>query len=60
VGRVSTETAQKLGIARGDMLAVKSPQGTLELPAYVSPTLHPGAVAIPLGHRYTPYQQRLQ
>ena len=38
------------------MLAVKSPQGTLELPAYVSPTLHPGAVAIPLGHRYTAYQ----
>ena len=38
------------------MLAVKSPQGTLELPAYVSPTLHPGAVAIPIGHRYAPYQ----
>src|SRR4030095_3273605 len=55
---VSEETAKKLGIARGDMLSVKSPQGTLELPAYVSPTLHPGAVAIPLGHRYASYQQR--
>src|SRR5262249_3710481 len=54
---VSEETAQKLGIARGDMLSVKSPQGILELPAYVSPTLHPGAVAIPLGHRYASYQQ---
>jgi anaerobic selenocysteine-containing dehydrogenase/Fe-S-cluster-containing dehydrogenase component len=54
---VSEETAKKLGIARGDMLAVKSSQGTLELPAYVSPTLHPGAVAIPMGHRYASYQR---
>src|SRR5215467_3167020 len=54
---VSEETAKKLGIAHGDLLSVKSPQGTLELPAYVSPTLHPGAVAIPMGHRYAAYQQ---
>src|SRR5881296_383252 len=54
---VSTETARKLGIAQGDMLAVKSPQGSLELPAYISPTLHPATVAIPLGHRYAPYQR---
>src|SRR5438876_8062942 len=39
------------------MLAVKSPHGGLELPAYISPTLHPGTVAIPLGHRYSPYQR---
>ena len=54
---ISTDTAKKLGVVQGDMLAVKSPQGTLELPAYVSPTLHPSAVAIPMGHRYTPYQR---
>jgi molybdopterin-containing oxidoreductase family iron-sulfur binding subunit len=54
---VPTETARKLGIAQGDMLAIKSPHGSLELPAYVSPTLHPAAVAIPLGHRYAPYQR---
>jgi anaerobic selenocysteine-containing dehydrogenase/Fe-S-cluster-containing dehydrogenase component len=54
---VPTETAKRLGIAQGDMVSVKSAHGSLELPAYVSPTLHPGAVAIPLGHRYTPYQQ---
>jgi molybdopterin-containing oxidoreductase family iron-sulfur binding subunit len=54
---VPTETARKLGIAQGDMLAVTSPQGSLELPAYLSPTLHPAAVAIPLGHRYAPYQR---
>jgi len=39
------------------MLAIKSPHGGLELPAYISPTLHPGTVAIPLGHRYSPYQR---
>src|SRR5947209_8191370 len=54
---ISTDTARKLGVAQGDMIAVKSPQGTLELPAYISPTLHPSAVAIPMGHRYTPYQR---
>src|SRR5439155_36330 len=54
---VPEETAKKLGVAQGDMLAVKSPHGGLELPAYISPTLHPGTVAIPLGHRYSPYQR---
>src|SRR2546426_10200872 len=54
---VPAETARKLGIAQGDMLGIKSPQGSLELPAYISPTLHPSAVAIPMGHRYTPYQR---
>src|SRR5580765_836639 len=54
---ISTETAAKLGVTRGDMVAVKSSQGTIELPAYISPTLHPSAVAIPMGHRYAAYQR---
>ena len=54
---IPAETAGKLGIAQGDMLAIKSPQGSLELPAYISSTLHPGAIAIPMGHRYAPYQR---
>src|SRR5213594_3458526 len=54
---IPAETAGKLGIAQGDMLAIKSPQGSLELPAYSSSTLHPGAIAIPMGHRYAPYQR---
>jgi molybdopterin-containing oxidoreductase family iron-sulfur binding subunit len=52
---VATETATRLGIAAGDVVRVTSPHGALELPAYVSPSLHPGAVAIPLGHRYAAY-----
>src|SRR5207302_8252698 len=54
---ISTDTARKLGVVQGDMIAVKSAQGTLELPAYISPTLHHSAVAIPMGHRFTPYQR---
>ena len=54
---INTETAAKLGVTRGDVVAVTSPHGTIELPAYISPTLHPSAVAIPIGHRYAPYQR---
>jgi anaerobic selenocysteine-containing dehydrogenase/Fe-S-cluster-containing dehydrogenase component len=52
---IAAETAATLGIARGDVVRVTSPHGSIELPAYVSPTLHPQAVAVPIGHRYAPY-----
>jgi anaerobic selenocysteine-containing dehydrogenase/Fe-S-cluster-containing dehydrogenase component len=52
---VSTETARKMGIANGDVIRVTSPHGAVELPAYVSASLHPGAVAVPIGHRYAPF-----
>ena len=52
---IAEETAKSLGIARGDILKVSSPHGAIELPAYPTPTLHPKAVAIPIGHRYARY-----
>ncbi len=52
---VPVESARKLGIDTGDVVRVTSPHGTIELPAYVSPTLHGQAVAIPIGHRYARY-----
>jgi molybdopterin-containing oxidoreductase family iron-sulfur binding subunit len=55
---VPAEVASKQGITNGDVLRVTSPQGSVELPAYVSPSLHPKAVAIPIGHRYAPYHVR--
>jgi molybdopterin-containing oxidoreductase family iron-sulfur binding subunit len=55
---VPTDTASKLGVAPGDVVRVTSPQGAIELPAYVSPSLHPGAVAVPMGQRYAPYHAR--
>jgi anaerobic selenocysteine-containing dehydrogenase/Fe-S-cluster-containing dehydrogenase component len=53
---VPAEAASKLGIARGDVVRVSSPHGSIELPAYVSTALHPGVVAVPIGQRYAPYQ----
>ncbi len=53
---VPAEAAAKLGISRGDVVKVSSPHGSIELPAYVSTSLHPGVVAIPTGQRYAPYQ----
>jgi molybdopterin-containing oxidoreductase family iron-sulfur binding subunit len=52
---VPADVAGRLEIRQGDVVRVTSPHGALELPAYVSPTLHPGAVAIPIGQHYAPY-----
>src|SRR5439155_264180 len=52
---IAAETATALGITRGDVVRVTSPHGAIELPAYPTPTLHPKAVAIPIGHRYARY-----
>jgi molybdopterin-containing oxidoreductase family iron-sulfur binding subunit len=53
---VPVEAATKLGITQGDVVKVTSPHGAIELSAYVSASLHPGVVAIPVGQRYAPYQ----
>ncbi len=55
---VPSAVAERLGVSTGDVLRVTSPHGAIELPAYVSATLHPSAVAIPVGHRYAPYHAR--
>ncbi|MBI2554925.1 MAG: molybdopterin-dependent oxidoreductase, partial [Candidatus Rokubacteria bacterium] len=50
---VPAETAKKLGLRGGDLVRVASPHGAVELPAYISDSLHPGAVAIPIGQGHT-------
>jgi molybdopterin-containing oxidoreductase family iron-sulfur binding subunit len=57
---VPADAAARLGIGQGDVVRVTSPHGVVELPAYVSSSLHPGTVAIPIGHRYAPYHLRLK
>src|SRR6185436_1801947 len=49
------ETAQRLGIDRGDILEVKTAQGTVTAPALPYLGIHKNAIAIPLGqgHRST-------
>jgi molybdopterin-containing oxidoreductase family iron-sulfur binding subunit len=51
---VPAETAQKMGIARGDLVKVTSPHGAIDLPAYPSDLIHPGVVAVAMGqgHKY--------
>jgi anaerobic selenocysteine-containing dehydrogenase/Fe-S-cluster-containing dehydrogenase component len=57
---INTQTAARLGIRQGDVVRVTSPQGAIELPAYLSASIHPGAVAIPIGHHYAPYHVRMK
>jgi molybdopterin-containing oxidoreductase family iron-sulfur binding subunit len=52
---VPAEAARTLGVRRGDLVRVRSPHGAIELPVYVSESLHPRAVAIPIGQHYAPY-----
>ena len=46
---VPSETADRMGIRRGDLLTLTSPHGSIELPAYPTELLHPGAVAVAMG-----------
>jgi len=49
------ETAERLGIDRGDILEVKTAQGSVRAPAFPYLGIHKNAIAIPLGqgHRST-------
>jgi anaerobic selenocysteine-containing dehydrogenase len=52
---INPETARKLEIVEGDVLTIRSPQGTLELPAYIYPGLRPDVISIPAGQGHTQY-----
>ncbi len=51
---VPSATATQLALKRGDLVKLTSPYGSIELPAYPSDTIHPGAVAVAMGqgHAY--------
>ncbi len=51
------ETAARLDIAEGDVLEVRSPEGSFQAKAVLFPGIHPEAVAVPLGqgHRVGRY-----
>ena len=46
---INPTTARDLGIAQGDILEIKSSQGTLQAPALLSPGIAPDVVAMPVG-----------
>ncbi|HEY6099734.1 MAG TPA: molybdopterin dinucleotide binding domain-containing protein, partial [Anaeromyxobacter sp.] len=46
---ISPSTATRLGVRTGDLLAVSTPAGRAEVPAYVFPGIRDDAVALPIG-----------
>ena len=52
---INPETARTLEIQEGDVLTITSPQGSIELPAFLYPGLRPDVIAIPVGQGHTHY-----
>jgi anaerobic selenocysteine-containing dehydrogenase len=52
---INPETARKLDIHEGDVLAIASPHGSIDLPAFLYPGLRPDVIAIPVGQGHTQY-----
>jgi anaerobic selenocysteine-containing dehydrogenase len=50
---INPATAQKLGMATGDVVEVVSSQGSLRTAVYVSPGIAPDVVAMPMGQGHT-------
>ncbi|MFQ5736757.1 MAG: molybdopterin-dependent oxidoreductase [Thermodesulfobacteriota bacterium] len=52
---INPATARKLDIKEGDMVAIESPQGRIEAPAYLYPGIRPDTVAVPIGQGHRTY-----
>jgi menaquinone reductase, molybdopterin-binding-like subunit len=52
---INPETAHKLEVHEGDVLTITSPQGSIELPAFIYPGLRPDVIAIPVGQGHTQF-----
>ncbi|MBI3077532.1 MAG: molybdopterin-dependent oxidoreductase [Deltaproteobacteria bacterium] len=57
---VNPQDARRLGITQGDLVALRSPHGQVELPAYLYAGVQPGVVAVPLGQGHTRYGRYAQ
>jgi len=52
---VHPETAAKWDVANGDYLLVKSPNGGVSAPVWITPSIRPGVVALPTGQGHKAY-----
>ncbi len=52
---INPQTAKKLGINEGDSIAIESPDGRIEAPAYLYPGIRPDTVAMPIGQGHKTY-----
>jgi molybdopterin-containing oxidoreductase family iron-sulfur binding subunit len=52
---IHPEVARRMDVQEGEILQLTSPHGTIEVPAYIYPGLHPEVVAVPLGLGHTAF-----
>jgi molybdopterin-containing oxidoreductase family iron-sulfur binding subunit len=52
---INPETAQNLGIEKGDIVRIKSQYGSVDVPAVPIPTVPFGTLAMPIGQGHTAY-----
>ena len=52
---VSPDTARSIGAENGQLITVESDHGRLDVSVLITPQLHPGVVALPLGQGHTDY-----
>ena len=52
---VNPGVAKQMGLREGDLVAVESTQGRIEVPVYIHPAGPPNVLAIPLGQGHTSY-----
>jgi anaerobic selenocysteine-containing dehydrogenase/Fe-S-cluster-containing dehydrogenase component len=53
-----TATAAKLGVETGDLVTLDAAPGHTELPAYVTPSVREGVVAVPIGYAAALFEER--
>jgi len=52
---LNPETARKLDVEEGDVLAIESTGGKIEVPVFIYPAVRPDVVAIPIGQGHTQF-----
>ncbi|MFN7915016.1 MAG: molybdopterin-dependent oxidoreductase [Vicinamibacterales bacterium] len=52
---LNPKTAERLGIALGDVVEITSSAGALKAPAFINPALSPDIIAMPVGQGHTNY-----
>ncbi|MBI2303453.1 MAG: molybdopterin-dependent oxidoreductase [Chloroflexi bacterium] len=57
---MNAQSAQKMGLQEGDVLAVESPVGVVEALLYLHPAIPPGVVAMPMGQGHDAYGRYAQ
>ncbi|MDZ4861942.1 MAG: molybdopterin-dependent oxidoreductase [Gemmatimonadota bacterium] len=49
------ETARRIDVREGEIVQLTSPHGTLSVPVYITPGIHPEVLAVPLGMGHTAF-----